>query len=55
LARPLIVTEDGTHYNDDTKSQGYIVDVYADCIVLNGWDFIGSKPVPLGVYKINTT
>ena len=37
----------------DGGSQGYIVDVYDDCIVLNGWDFVGNAPVVLGVYKIN--
>lgn len=35
--------------------QGYIVDVYDDCIVLNGMDFINNECVPLGVYKIDTT
>ena len=54
LARPLIVNKDGTHYTDDTAAQGYIVDVYPDCIVLNGWDFVGNKPIPLGTYKIPT-
>jgi len=39
----------------DSESQGYIVDVYEDCIVLNGMDFINEKPVALGTYKINTT
>lgn len=38
----------------DNESQGYIVDVYSDCIVLNGMDFINNIPVPLGVYKITT-
>jgi len=37
------------------ESQGYLVDVYEDCIVLNGMDFINNKPVPLGTYKISTT
>lgn len=49
--------------NEDTpedfnSSQGYIVDVYADCIVLNGWDFgwdfTNKNRIPLGTYKINT-
>jgi hypothetical protein len=40
--------------DDRTASQGYIVDVYDDCIVLNGWDFIENKPIPLGTYKIET-
>lgn len=43
-----------TPYAND-ESQGYIVDVYNDCIVLNGIDFINNKFVPLGVYKIETT
>lgn len=38
--------------DDRSASQGYIVDVYDDCVVLHGWDFIGNKPVPLGTYKI---
>lgn len=49
-----LVSSDGTWTGDDAGSQGYIVDVYEDCIVLNGWDFIGNTPVPLGVYKITT-
>lgn len=49
-----IVSTDGSWVSADSESQGYIVDVYDDCIVLNGWDFIGNKPVPLGVYKIDT-
>ena len=40
--------------DDNSASQGYIVDVYNDCIVLNGMDFVNSKPIPLGTYKINT-
>lgn len=39
---------------DNNGSQGYIVDVYADCIVLKGWDFVNNQYVPLGVYKIKT-
>ena len=35
-------------------AQGYIADVYDDCIVLNGMDFVTETPVPLGVYKIDT-
>ena len=49
-----LVSSDGTWEGAHTESQGYIVDVYDDCIVLNGWDFINNKYVPLGVYKINT-
>jgi predicted phosphodiesterase len=49
-----LVSEDGTWEAADSESQGYIVDVYADCVVLNGWDFINNQYVPLGVYKIAT-
>ena len=48
-------SENGTRKYDDSKSYGYLVDVYDDCIVLNGIDFITNKPVPLGTYKIDTT
>lgn len=54
LGRPCAII-DGVRTYQDTKSQGYIVDVYDDCIVLNGMDFVNEKPVPLGVYKIDTT
>lgn len=40
--------------DDPYASQGYIVDVYDDCIVLNGWDFVNNNPVPIGTYKIDT-
>ena len=49
-----LVDADGTWEAADSESQGYIVDVYPDCIVLNGWDFIGNKPIPLGTLKIDT-
>lgn len=45
--------ETGSTPEDMYGSQGYIVDVYNDCIVLNGWDFIGNKPVSLGTLKIS--
>ena len=44
--------EDYTPY-DNNGAQGYIVDVYDDCIVFNGMDLINNKPIPLGVYKID--
>jgi predicted phosphodiesterase len=49
-----VTSEDGTWVAREAESQGYIVDVYDYCVVLNGWDLIGNKPVPLGVYKIVT-
>ncbi|MBE5867998.1 MAG: hypothetical protein E7293_03445 [Lachnospiraceae bacterium] len=50
-----LVSADGTWVAADDESQGYIVDVYENYIVLNGVDIINQKPVPLGVYKIDTT
>lgn len=38
----------------DTESQGYIVDVYDDCIVLNGWDFVRGIPAPHGTLTLKT-
>lgn len=48
-----LVSSDGTWQGADSESQGYIVDVYDDCIVLNGMDLINNEYVPLGVYKID--
>lgn len=57
-AMPRTLFADGK-WEDDSKgeneSQGYIVDVYGDCLVLNGLNFVTNVPVPLGVYKIDTT
>ena len=47
-----LVSDDGTWEAKSSESQGYIVDVYDDCIVLNGMDLINEKPVPIGTYKI---
>ena len=49
-----LISADGTWEAADSESQGYIVDVYDDCIVLNGWDFVGNECVPLGTFKIDT-
>lgn len=53
LSRPCDIV-DGVRTTQDGKSQGYIVDVYANYIVLNGIDFITEEIVPLGCFKINT-
>ena len=52
---PLTVTgsnPDGTPY-----SQCYIMDVYADCVVLNGLTYVDGKwmPVAVGTYRIEVT
>ena len=49
-----LISADGTWQAAESESQGYIVDVYDDCIVLRGWDFVGNTSVPLGTYKIET-
>lgn len=55
LSRPrnININSSQTPYAN-SESQGYIVDVYDDCIVLNGMNFIDNKFIPLGVYKIDT-
>ena len=37
----------------DSEGQGYIVDVYEDCIVLNGMDLVNFEYIPTGVFKID--
>lgn len=49
-----IDTETGKTPEDVNASQGYIVDVYDDYIILNGRDFVGGEWVPMGVLKIDT-
>ena len=53
LGRPRDII-DGELIYAPSESQGYIVDVYDDCIVLNGMDLINNQHVPLGVFKIET-
>ena len=48
-----------THYSEVfAESEGYIVDVYDDYIILNGRDFIDNDAdghiIPIGTYKIDT-
>jgi predicted phosphodiesterase len=44
----------GELVNRTAESQGYIVDAYGDCIVLNGMNFINNRYVAMGVFKIDT-
>ena len=53
LTRPAYVVG-GERGGDDSLSYGYLMDVYDDCVVLNGMDFINDIPVPQGCLKINT-
>lgn len=57
LSRPRNLDMDSTTSPTpyaDSESQGYIVDVYPDCIILNGRDFVGGQWVSMGVLKIDT-
>lgn len=49
-----VILDTGETPEDQAGSQGYIVDVYEDCIVLNGWDFVRNQWAPHGVLKIET-
>lgn len=53
LTRPRDIINNAMVYAE-SESQGYVVDVYDDCIVLNGWDFVDNQPVPLGILRIPT-
>ena len=39
---------------DPNEGFGYLVDVYDDCIVLNGWDFVRGIPAPHGTLTLKT-
>ena len=54
-SRNVVQLADGTweQVTEGLCSQGYIVDVYDDCIVLNGWDFPGGGPVAPGTVRID--
>lgn len=42
-------------YKYDAGSEGYLVDVYENCIVLRGRDFIKGKYLPIANYLLDTT
>ena len=54
-SRDVVLQEDGTYkmVTDESSSQGYVVDVYEDCLVYNGFEFTTKKPVPTGVLKLS--
>lgn len=37
------------------KSEGYLMDIYENHIVLRGWDFVTGKSVPIANYCLDTT
>lgn len=53
LSRPCAIIDGVRTYQDD-KSYGYLMDVYDDCIVLNGRDFVNDEWIPTGTFKIYT-
>lgn len=60
LSVPRDLTEDESKLEYVyAESEGYIVDVYNDCIILNGRDFIDNDAdghiLPIATYKIDTT
>jgi predicted phosphodiesterase len=53
-SRNVVQQPDGSwiRVEEGLCSQGYVVDVYDDRIVLNGWDFLGRKSVALGTMEV---
>lgn len=53
-SRDVVLQSDETYkmVTDESCSQGYIVDVYEDCLVYNGFEFTTKKPVPTGVFML---
>ena len=50
------INSEGNGYNgDSSKGMGYIVDVYENCIVLRGRDFVNEKFLPIATYCLDTT
>ena len=55
-SRNVVLQADGTYtrVSEGLCSQGYIVDVYDNCIVLNGLDLLTKQAVPIAQYRIDT-
>lgn len=47
-----LISSDGTWQAQESESQGYIVDVYENHVVLKGYDLINKSPVPIAQYCI---
>lgn len=54
LAAPRDII-DGTSTNMFAESEGYIIDVYENKIVLRGRNFVKNEDIPLGTYCLDTT
>lgn len=48
-------TSSSNTYQYDAGSQGYLVDVYENCIILKGRDFVKGKYLPIANYLLDTT
>lgn len=56
LVAPRTGNLDGTGRTElYAESEGYVVDVYEDYIVLRGRDFVKNEDIPLGTYCLDTT
>lgn len=53
LSAPAFVNEAGERQITNEESYGYLVDVYDDCILLRGRDFVKNQWIPIGTFKIN--
>lgn len=47
------IDDSGELIKDVNEGIGYLVDVYEDCIVINGWDFVKNEWTPHGVLKVS--
>lgn len=54
-ALPVNVTASGTRTQLSEGSQGYVVDVYENAVVLRGRDFISGEFLPIASYLLDTT
>ncbi len=46
-------TDTAKHVGDTSKSEGYVVDVYDDCVVLRGYNFMTDEYMSFGNYIID--
>ena len=56
VASPTDISADGTSYSKDySGSQGYVMDVYENKIVLRGRDFVSGKFLPIASYSLDVS
>lgn len=55
LGIPRNVNVDGTIEYINSGSEGYVVDVYENGVVLRGRDFVNEKFLPIAQYRLDTT